>query len=142
MTVTILWRMEGEPEATEPLSFTDVPDGSWYTEAVRWAAEKHIVDGYSSEAFGPNDPVTREQLAAIFYRYALSKGEDMGEKWPSLDRFTDSDSVSDWARDSLRWAVGIGLIGGMGDGTLSPRSQASRAQVAAIVMRYTQSMAG
>lgn len=138
MTVTILWRMAGEPAATGDLTFLDVPAGTWYTNAVRWAAANGIVDGYSKTAFGPSDPVTREQLAAILYRYARHAGADTEGAYPALDRFPDARAVSDWALSALRWAVGTKLIGGMGDGTLSPRSQASRAQVAAIVMRFTE----
>ena len=138
MTVTILWRMAGEPAATGDLTFLDVPAGTWYTSAVRWAAANGIVDGYSKTAFGPSDPVTREQLAAILYRYARHAGADTEGTFPALDRFPDARAVSGWALSALRWAVGTKLIGGMGDGTLSPRAQASRAQVAAIVMRFTE----
>ncbi|MBQ3404592.1 MAG: S-layer homology domain-containing protein [Oscillospiraceae bacterium] len=140
MMVTILWRAAGEPSATEPLSFADVPEGTWYTEAVRWAAQEHIVDGYSPESFGPDDPITREQLATILYRSALRQGAD-AESSAELDGFADADTVSPWAAEAMRWAVGAGLINGMGDGSLSPRTQASRAQVAAIIMRFSENNA-
>ena len=135
MIVTVLWRMEGKPVNDSVLSFTDVPSGQWYTEAIRWAADKGIVTGYSAQVFGPNDSITREQLAAILYRYAGYKGHDVSSR-ADLHGFTDLNKVSAWARDALSWANGKGLINGMPDGTLDPLGKANRCQTAAILHRF------
>ena len=137
MVVTMLYRMEGEPKSEQAMSFKDVADGKWYTEAVRWAAENGIVTGYSAEAFGPNDTVTREQIVTILLRYAKYKGIDT-EKGETalLDGFTDAASVSDWAVKAFRWAVDAGIINGVSADTLSPKTGATRAQVATMLMRY------
>ena len=137
MIVTILWRLEGEPEADYAMSFADVPEGQWYTDAIRWAASTGVVSGYSDAAFGPNDAITREQLAAILYRYAQSKGKDVsiGED-TNLLSFADAGDWSDWSVSALQWAVGSGIINGMSDGTLNPKGEATRAQVATMLMRY------
>lgn len=142
MIVTILHRLEGTPQA-ELSSFTDVPVGEYYTGAVGWASQNGIVSGYGEGAegrFGPNDSITREQLAAILYRYAGKKGLDTTVRG-DLGGFVDAGSVSDYAVEPLRWAVGVGLISGMGDGTIAPGGRASRAQVATILMRYCQNLA-
>ena len=135
MIVTILYRVEGEPLTRSSSDFTDVESGRWYTEAVAWAAAKDIVNGYGNGKFGPNDPVTREQLAAILYRYTAYKGESTAAVSGNLNRFTDAASVSNYAVDAMNWAVGEGLINGSGD-KLMPKSNATRAQVAAIIHRY------
>ena len=135
MIVTMLYRMEKEPAVTGALSFRDVPGGQWYTDAIRWATANGIVNGYSDTAFGPNDNVSREQLATILYRYARYKGVVPGAG-ADLSGFTDAEAVSDWAEDALRWTVSKGIINGMGDGLLSPGTEAVRAQVATMLMRY------
>ena len=135
MIVTMLYRMEKEPAVTGALSFRDVPGGQWYTDAIRWATANGIVNGYSDTAFGPNDNVSREQLATILYRYARYKGVVPGAG-ADLSGFTDAEAISDWAEDALRWAVSKGIINGMGDGLLSPGTEAVRAQVATMLMRY------
>ena len=137
MLVTMLWRMEGQPTADYEMTFTDVPENAWYTEAVRWAAACGIVTGYNAETFGPSDPLTREQLAAILCRYAGQKGVDtaLGEATP-FSGFVDTQDVSDWAIRSLRWAVAAGIVNGVGDSRLSPKAGATRAQVATMLMRY------
>ena len=129
--------MEGEPAVSSDTGFTDVEDGAWYTEAVRWAAANEIVNGYGDGRFGPNDDLTREQLAAILCRYARSRGEDTsaGELKP-LNGYSDAAEISDWAVRSFRWAVDAGIINGVGDGKLSPAAKAVRAQVATMLMRY------
>ena len=138
MIVTMLWRMERQPQVRYDLRFADVPDGAWYTEAVRWAVSAGIVSGYDASSFGPNDGVTREQLAAILYRYAASRGEvSLSGEGDPLDRFGDAGQISPWALDAMRWAVGRGLINGTGGGKLSPRDHASRAQVAAVLARFS-----
>ena len=131
MLVTILYRSEGEP-SVEGLKnpFQDVADGQWYTKAVIWAADKGIVNGTSETTFDPDANITREQIAAILHRYA-GKPETKGD----LASFPDAATVSDYAKTAMAWAVEKGIIGGS-DGKLDPRSNATRAQVAAILMRY------
>lgn len=134
MIVTILHRLEGTP-TTPPHRFDDVAEGQWYTEAVDWAAANGIVLGYVNGNFGPNDPITREQLATILYRYAKYKELDMG-KPGSLDTFPDRAQVSSFAQEPMAWAVGAGLIKGMDTGELAPGRSSTRAQVATIFQRF------
>ena len=134
MLVTALWRMEGEPSAASA-GFADVADGKWYTDAVNWAAENGIVSGYDATSFGPNDSVTRQQLAAILYRFAKADGYDVS-KTTSLSAYTDKDSIANWAQTELTWANAAGLITGRTTATLLPDGSATRAEVAAILMRY------
>ena len=137
MLVTMLWRMEGCPVSAYALTFKDIPAGDWYAEAVRWAAEKEIVNGYSAEAFGPHDALTREQLAAILCRYAKYKGLDTEAGETTILRgYKDTLVIADWAIKPLRWAVAAGIIKGTGEDTLSPKSQATRAQVAKLLAYY------
>ena len=142
MLVTILYRMEGEPEYenTGTIRFTDVNDDAWYAKGVYWAAENGIVKGVGDGRYLPEDPVTREQMAAIFHRYAGYKGYDVTAQG-DLSAFTDAASVGDWAREALIWAVDRELINGMGDGTVNPRGTATRAQTAAILMRFCETVA-
>lgn len=142
MLVTILYRMEGEPEYenTGTIRFTDVNDDAWYAKGVYWAAENGIVKGVGDGRYLPEDPVTREQMAAIFHRYAGYKGYDVTAQG-DLFAFTDAASVGDWAREALIWAVDKELINGMGDGTVNPRGTATRAQTAAILMRFCETVA-
>ena len=135
MIVTILWRLEGQPETDATLSFTDVESGVWYTDAVNWATSKGIVKGYSDTVFAPNDTVTREQLATILYRYAEYKEYDVSAKG-DLTTFTDGSAVSTWAADGMTWAVGAELITGKDGGKLDPTGTATRAEVATILMRF------
>ena len=135
MLVTILYRIEGEPVTRGSTDFTDVEHGRWYTKAVAWAASKDIVNGYGGGKFGPNDPVTREQLTTILYRYTAYKGESTAAFSGNLNRFKDAASVSNYAVDAANWAVGEGIINGSGD-LFMPKSNATRAQVAAIIHRY------
>ena len=135
MIVKILYRIEGEPAGYRASGFNDVESGRWYTEAVAWAAEKEIVKGYGNGKFGPNDPVTREQLAAILYRYTQYKGWSTAAASGSLKGFADETSVSSYAVDAMNWAVDEGLLKGANN-KLSPKSNATRAQVAAIIHRY------
>ena len=135
MIVKILYRIEGEPAGYRSSDFNDVGSGRWYTGAVAWAAEKEIVKGYGNGKFGPNDPVTREQLAAILYRYTQYKGWSTTAASGSLKGFADAASVSSYAVDAMNWAVDEGLLKGANN-KLSPKSNATRAQVAAIIHRY------
>ncbi len=137
MIVTILYRMENKPAVTGASKFTDVDANEWYGAPVAWAAGNGIVTGYSETTFGPNDPVTREQLAAILYRYAVYKGMSAVTLEQNLSRFTDADQISAYAVPAMNWAVGKGLINGA-DGKLSPKASATRAQVAAIIHRYLE----
>ena len=138
MIVTVLWRMENSPEPREAAAFDDVASGLWYSKAVAWAAENGIVSGYGNGRFGPNDDITREQLAAILWRYAKHKGYDVsvGEDTNILS-YADAEKVSEYAIPAMQWACGAGLI--QGDGVnLSPRSNATRSQVAAILHRFCE----
>lgn len=135
MLVTVLWRMEGNPEVNTVNIFTDVADDAWYADAVLWANTNGIVSGYGEGLFGPNDNITREQMAAILYRYAEFKGYDVSEI-DNLEAYIDVDYVSDWALAGMEWAVGEKLITGMTATTLVPQGNATRAQVASILMRF------
>ena len=132
--VTILYRAEGEPPAGAS-SFEDVPEGRYYTKAVAWAAANGIVKGYTDTLFMPERNITREQMAAIFYRYAQFKGLDTSAR-ADLSVFTDSSKVNSYAVPAMQWAVGSGLIQGRADKTLDPAGNATRAQVAAILTRF------
>ena len=137
MVATTIWNMEGAPEPEGENRFTDVENGKWYTDAITWAHENGITGGYSDTLFGTNDPVTREQLAAFFYRYAEYKGYDTAITG-SLDRFADRDDVSDWAKDAVAWAVGYGLIEGKDNNVLDPQGKATRAEFAAMLHRFCE----
>ena len=140
MVATILWRMAGQPQADDTLSFTDIPASAWYTEAVRWAAETGIVTGYSDTKFGPDDPVTREQFAVMLYRYAQTLGEGFTGSWSFPLDFPDAAQVSDYAYEALCWLTMENVINGMEDGTLHPQGTATRAQLATMLMRFDQSL--
>lgn len=137
MIVTILYRLEGEPAVSGTSSFNDVAEGKYYANAVKWAAENEIVGGYGGGVFGPDDTITREQLAAILYRYAAFKGFDM-TKTADLSEFTDSGKISGYAEAPLSWANAEGLINGKGGGILDPLGNATRAEVAVMLMRYCE----
>ena len=139
MIVTMLYRLENEPAAASA-GFTDVAAGQWYTDAVNWAAANNIVNGYGDDQFGPTDTITREQMAAILYRYAQYKGYDVTAS-ADLSTYTDAASVSSYAVSAMQWAVGEGLINGITDTTLVPGGSATRAQVAAILMRFCENVA-
>lgn len=135
--VTVLYRMAGQPEVTGENPFTDVPDGQWYTDAVLWAAENNITDGTSETTFSPNDALTREQMATFLYRFADFETEEPIEITGDLSSYTDADLVADYAVDAMTWAVGEGVISGIGNNTLAPDNTASRAQMATVLTRYT-----
>lgn len=135
MIVSVLYRLEGSPEAGDS-TFTDVKAGAYYAKAVAWAAENGIVGGYGDGTFGPNDEITREQLAAILYRYAQFKGYDVSKK-ADLTAYSDYAQVSAYAKDAVAWANAAGILSGTSATTLSPRDHATRAQVAAILARFT-----
>lgn len=135
MIVTILYRLEGSPAVTGTSSFVDVPAGQWYTDAVNWAAANQIVKGTSATTFAPNDSITREQMAAILYRYAQYKGYDVTKK-ADLSGYSDNSQVSAYAKDALAWANAAKLINGVTNTTLAPQGNATRAQVSAILHRF------
>ena len=135
MIVTILYRLEGSPAVTGTSAFADVPAGQWYTDAVNWAAANQIVKGTSATTFAPNDSITREQMAAILYRYAQYKGYDVTKK-ADLSGYSDNGQVSAYAKDALAWANAAKLINGVTNTTLAPQGNATRAQVSAILHRF------
>lgn len=138
MVVTILWRLEGEPTVDYTLNYNDVAANVWYTEAVRWATANGIVLGYDG-GFHPSDSITREQMAAILYRYADYKGYDLTANG-DLSSFTDGSQVSSWAQTNLEWAVGKGLLVGGTANQVDPQGSATRAQVAQILMRFCETI--
>ena len=143
MIAAILWRMAGSPVVNYAMDYTDVAQGQWYSEAIRWAASEGIVGGYGNGLFGTNDPITREQFAAMLYRFAQEQGYDVsiGENTNILS-YTDVADLSEYAISAMQWAVGAGIINGTGDGsTLSPQGQATRAQAAVILTCYCENVA-
>lgn len=140
MIVTILYRLEGSPAVTGTSAFVDVPAGQWYTDAVNWAAANQIVKGTSATTFAPNDSITREQMAAILYRYAQYKGYDVTKK-ADLSEYSDNGQVSAYAKDALAWANAAKLINGVTNTTLAPQGNATRAQVSAILHRFCDGVA-
>ena len=142
MIVTMLYRMEGEPASDHQMTYLDVADGQWYTDAIRWASEHGIVNGYSADSFGPSDNLTREQLVTILYRYAKLKGKGFSGMWSFPLTFDDAASVSDWANEAMCWMVMNGVIQGTGNNMLSPKSGATRAQVATVLMRCKNLLTG
>lgn len=138
MVVAILHRLEGTPDADE-VDFVDVPAGKWYANAVAWASANGIVFGYGNGLFGPDDAITREQMAAILYRYVQYKNY-AAEITGDVSTFNDGSKVSTYAIEAMNWAVGFGLIVGVGDNTLVPTDGATRAQVAGIMTRFCNSI--
>ena len=134
MLVTILHRMEGEPQAGEH-SFTDVAEDKYYADAVAWAAENDIVNGYSDTVFAPEKAMSREEMAVVLYRYAQYKGWDVSAQG-DLSRYADSESVSAWSTEAMTWAVGAKVMDGM-DGRLAPQGDALRSQTATVLMRVS-----
>ena len=134
MIVTILYRLEKEPTVSNS-SFSDVSENAYYAKAVAWAATENIVGGYGDGKFGPEDPITREQLAAILYRYAQYKGTN-NSNTADLSVFTDAASISEYAEDAMRFAVGNGIMNGNGDGTINPTGTATRAEAAQMLMNF------
>lgn len=135
MFVTMLYRVAGEPTVSKTADFSDVPGGTWFSDAVAWASSQGIVDGYDDDLFGPYNSLTREQLATILYRCAKWSGRSTYAPTDALTGFADADKVSSYALDAMRWAVYTGLMQGSENG-LEPQSSASRAQVAAIIHRF------
>lgn len=140
MIATILWRMAGSPVVNYAMTYTDVDPAAWYGEAVRWATSEGVVTGYGNGLFGTNDPITREQFAAMLWRYAQTEDYDVsvGEDTNILS-YTDAFDVAEYAIPAMQWACGAGVITGTGDGsTLTPQGQATRAQAAVMLMRFCE----
>ncbi len=140
MIVTILYRLENEPTVTGTTAFTDVAADQYYANAVAWAAQNGIVSGIDATTFAPNNAITREQMAAILYRYAQFKGYDVSVK-ADLSVYTDAAQVSTYATNAMAWANGAQLITGTSQATLTPAGNATRAQVATILMRFCENIA-
>ena len=136
MIAQVLYNLEERPEAPGAAGFPDVAAGAWYADAVNWAAARGIVKGYDTGAFGPEDSVTREQLAAILYRYAQVKGYDTTRGGMAVREFSDSASISDWAQEAMAWAVNAQVLSGKGNGVLDPQGTATRAEVAQMLMNF------
>ena len=138
--VTILWRLSGSPVVNYLMDFDDVDPAAYYAEAIRWATSEGIAGGYGGGVFGPDDPITREQLAVMLHRYAQHEGYDVsiGENTNILS-YADAFTVSEYAVAALQWACGAGIISGTGDGsTLTPQGEATRAQAATVLMRFCE----
>ena len=142
MLVSVLWRLEGRPEASGVNPFSDVQDGKWYTSGVLWAASKEIVSGFPNGTFAPDDSITREQMASLIMRYATYKGIELAPG-ASLASFADAGKVQHWSEKAVAWAVAAGIISGNKQGdvyTLAPQASATRAQVASILMRFIENV--
>ena len=137
MMATILWRMEGSLAPKDENSFTDVEAERWYADAITWTTENGIFAGYSKDKFGPDNPITREQLTAIFYRYADYKGYKLTITG-NLDKFEDADKITDYAKMVMQWAVGNGLIKGKSENLLDPQGTATRAEISAMLHRFIE----
>ncbi len=137
MLVTILYRMAGSPEVEIDNVFTDVAEGQWYTEAILWGYDNGIVMGMGKGLFAPNNAVTREQMVTFLYRYAKYAGYDLSKaETTDLSDYVDADTVSDYAVDAFAWAVGEGIVNGLGKNNLGPKGTATRAQVAQVIMKF------
>lgn len=145
MAMTTLWRYAGEPSGYTN-NFSDVPNNTWYTQAVAWASENGIVQGVGNGKFAPNDNITREQLSAMLYRFADSRGlaGGNGNQANSLSSYSDDDTVSSWAAEPMEWVTDSGIINGIagnnGSRFLDPRGQATRAQMSAVLMRFAENI--
>ncbi|MDY5414970.1 S-layer homology domain-containing protein, partial [Anaerotignum sp.] len=138
MLAVVLYNMEGQPENTEVNTFTDVKEGMWYTDAILWASKNGIVAGYDNGAYGVGDLITREQFAAILYRYAQFKDYDTTQGGMAVREYSDYEAISDYARPAVAWAVNAGIMGGMDNGTLNPQGKATRAEAAAMLMNFCE----
>ena len=142
MIAAMLYRLEGEPTADSGIDFQNVADAAWYAPAVRWAAAAGVVTGYGDGTFGPDDAITREQMAAMLYRYAQYTGYDVGiGEDTNILSYTDAFDISEYAIPAMQWACGAGLVTGLDGGRLDPGGTATRAQVATILMRFVENLA-
>ena len=138
MLVTVLYRMEEEPDTTVNQTFTDVDANAWYAKAVAWASEKRIVSGYNDTTFGPENTVTREQMVLILSRYIQFKNYDANttEVQDDLSMFADQDQISKWALPAVKWAHANGLMNGRTSTTLAPQGSVTRAEAAQMFMTF------
>ena len=141
MLVTILWRMENQPVANYQMTFEDVAEDAYYAEAIRWAASNEIITGHSSSIFSPDEPITREQLATILFRYAQYNGMGAVTLEYNLGGFADIEAISEYAGTAMNWAVGRGIINGKAGNLLDPAGATSRAEAAQMLMKYQQNVA-
>ena len=133
---TVLYREAGESAAKGTASFTDIAEGQWYTDAVNWAAEQGVVNGYPDGTFRPEAPITRQEMATMLYRYWKLRGGRYTAKDDVLAGYQDRGEVADWALEAMRWTVQSGIIVGMTPTTLNPAGSATRAQVALVLVNY------
>ena len=138
MIVAILYRLEGSPDAGTS-KFSDVNPSAYYASAVAWASENGVVNGYGDNTFKPNNPITREQMAAFLFRYATLKEQDVSPR-ADLSPFTDASQIAPYAVEAIQWANAQGLVNGTSATTLAPKGNATRAQVAVILSRFAQKM--
>ncbi len=136
--VTVLWRLENEPVVNYAMTFEDVAEDQWYTEAVRWAASIDIVGGYSAEKYGADDYISRQDMAAILWRYASYRGYDVSAS-DDLN-YADADNIKDYALTAMRWVCGSGVFEGNGDGTVNPTGNTRRCEFATIIMKFVENI--
>ena len=141
MIATIFWRMEGSPEPSAPSGFADVPEGQWFSQAIAWAKEADVVNGKPGNLYGTEDPVTREELAAICCRYAQHTGKDLGAP-ADIGLYDDSSQVQDWAKESVSLLIGSGILNGKEGNRIDPGGTATRAEIAAILERFIEGAPG
>ena len=135
--VTVLWNMRGQPVVNFYMTYSDVSEGSWYAEAVRWATSEGIASGYGNGKFGPNDPISREQMAVMIYHYEQKYGDGgFTGDWMYRLSFTDLDQISDWAFEAVAWCNMHDVISGKPDNLYDPKGPAKRSEVAAILRSY------
>lgn len=135
MVVTVLWRMEKQPSVKQDAAFADVSANAYYSMAVAWAKDSEVVLGYGDGRFGPDDTITREQLAAILFRYVQRKGDDVSKR-VNLGSFTDGGKTSGYALSAMEWAVANNFLSGKGNSILDPGGKAKRAEIATVLMRF------
>ena len=140
MMAQILYNLEDNPAVNGGSAFGDVGSGSWYADAVAWASANSVITGYDNGNYGPNDSITREQMALMLYRYAALKGYDTTQSGAGLTGFVDAESVSSWASEAMTWAVNAGVINGKDGNRLDPQGTATRAEVAQVLMNFGQNV--
>ena len=139
MVITTLYRLEGSPAVSGKTSFSDVEEGSWYTDAVIWATEKGITKGIGGGKFAPAAEITREQIVVMFYRYLEMKDVNVSAA-NDLKKYVDASQVSEWALAEMKWAVGVGFINGRTESLLAPGANAQRSELATLIMRMCKNL--
>ena len=137
MIITTLYRLEGSPAVSGKTSFTDVKAGKWYSDAILWAEQNGITNGVGMNRFAPNENVTREQIATMFFRYFKVKGVTL-DATSNFDGYSDADKIHNWAKEAMSWAVGAGFIEGKSETTLVPRANSTRAELAMLLYRASK----